>query len=118
MNRDGLPGAIQGLAGALNQPKPMNLPPMQSEDSDRDILRGVEKNLATLTERVANVQAGVNHLSNKLEKIDDELITKEEYTFMKRWLTGTTVGLVITFALACIALAGVIAIVIYLGGLG
>jgi len=99
---------------------PMPQQPTEREQRDRmdDILRGVDRNLSTLTERVAHIQHGLDKLTAKLDKIDGDLITKEDYNFMKRWLTGTTIGLVVTAIVACIALAGVIVIIVYLGGLG
>lgn len=103
-----------GLATALDGS--MNLAP-KNEQTDRDILRDLDRNLATITERVANIQSGVDRLTVKLEKIDGEIITKDEYAMIRRWLTGTTIGLVVTFILACLAVAGVIAIAVYLGGL-
>lgn len=81
------------------------------------ILRAVDRNLAQLTERVTHVQNSVDRLTTKLDKIDSELITKEDHAMIKRWLTGTTIGLVVTAIIACIALAGVVAIVVYLSGL-
>jgi len=107
----GLDANIRQFGGALTT----MITPHNGND---DVLREVERNLATITERIAHMQHGIDRLTNKLDKIDGELITKDEYTIMKRWLTGTTVGLVVTFILACVALAGVISIVIYLGGLG
>jgi len=109
----GLDANIRQFGGALS-----NMITTPHNGDDGAVLREVERNLATLTERIAHMQHGIDRLTNKLDKIDGELITKDEYTIMKRWLTGTTVGLVVTFILACLALAGVIAIILYLGGLG
>lgn len=119
-NPPGLSGMIPAIGGALSTMIPMPQQPTEREQRDRmdDILRGVDRNLSTLTERVAHIQHGLDKLTAKLDKIDGDLITKEDYNFMKRWLTGTTIGLVVTAIVACIALAGVIVIIVYLGGLG
>lgn len=112
----GLTGTINRLGGALNTMMPMANDRDQRDKTD-SILRDVDRNLSTLTERVAHIQSSVDKLTTKLDKMDGNQVTKEEYTFMKRWLTGTTIGLVVTAFVACLALAGVVAIVIYLGGL-
>lgn len=114
----GLPETIQRLGGTIQTMMPSMTTEREQRDRMDDILRGVAVNVSTLTERIAHIQQGMDKLTAKLDKIDGDLITKEDYSFMKRWLTGTTIGLVVTAIVACIALAGVVAIIIYLGGLG
>ena len=114
----GLPQAVNQWGEALSTM--ITLPNDKTErDKMDDILRGVDRNLSTLTERVAHIQSSVDKLTTKLDKIDGDLITKEEYYLMRRWLTGTTIGLIITFILACFACAGVLYLFLYLaqGGL-
>lgn len=114
----GLPQAVNQWGEALSTM--ITLPNDKTErDKMDDILRGVDRNLSTLTERVAHIQSSVDKLTTKLDKIDGDLITKEEYFLMRRWLTGTTVDLIIAFILACFACAGVLYLFLYLaqGGL-
>lgn len=114
----GLTGITNRLGGIINtMMPPLQTPEREQRDKMDNILRDVDRNLSTLTERVAHIQHGMDKLTAKLDKIDGDLITKEDYNFMKRWLTGTTIGLVVTAIVACLALAGVVAIIIYLGGL-
>lgn len=109
----GLTGTINRLGGALNTMMPMANDRDQRDKTD-SILRDVDRNLSTLTERVAHIQSSVDKLTTKLDKMDGNQVTKEEYAFMKRWLTGTTVGLVVTFILACLACAGVFYLGLYI----
>ena len=109
----GLPASIDALGRSLIT----MMPPLHNDKTERDkmddILRGVDRNLSTLTERVAHIQQGMDRLTDKLDKMDGERISRQEYKELKQqnddnrnrlnshytWLIILTVSILLVFGL-------------------